>query len=117
MSGVIDENGQQWERCNECAKFVKIETLRYEQPSTEYPCGRDLCARCGSGKPRGKKMLVTFEDGKLTTKRILEDQLSAEEAKRIRDEVRENVKKFGIQVRTMNLDGSWTDNSIPPEGD
>lgn len=46
MVGVIDESGQQWERCNGCCKFVRIEELRYEPPSKEYECGRDLCAAC-----------------------------------------------------------------------
>jgi len=45
MSGVIDEYGQ-WERCNECGQYVKIEKLKYEEPSAKYDCGRDLCKKC-----------------------------------------------------------------------
>lgn len=45
MSGVIDEYGQ-WEHCNGCGKFVLIQDLNYEQPSEEWPCGRDLCDVC-----------------------------------------------------------------------
>src|SRR5438309_6822465 len=29
MSGVIDKDGQQWEHCNGCDEFVKIEDLLY----------------------------------------------------------------------------------------
>jgi hypothetical protein len=46
MSGVIDRDGQQWEHCNECGKFVRIEYLKYEQPSAEHRNGRDLCPVC-----------------------------------------------------------------------
>ena len=46
MSGVIDKSGQQWEHCNECGKFVRIQWLRYEKPSIQFPCGRDLCRDC-----------------------------------------------------------------------
>lgn len=46
MSGVIDENGQQWEHCNECGKWVKIQNLRYEQPTHQHEYGRDLCQSC-----------------------------------------------------------------------
>jgi len=46
MSGVIDEKGQQWEHCNNCGDFVKIQNLRYEQPTEKYDYGRDLCSKC-----------------------------------------------------------------------
>ena len=46
MSGVIDSTGQQWEHCKACGCFVRIEELRYEQPSTEHPYGLDLCVPC-----------------------------------------------------------------------
>ena len=46
MSGVIDEDGTQWEHCNDCGKFVRIEHLRYKQPSPANPYGLDLCSRC-----------------------------------------------------------------------
>jgi hypothetical protein len=46
MSGVIDEDGQQWERCNGCARFVRFEELKYEQPTTRFRYGRDLCRAC-----------------------------------------------------------------------
>ncbi len=29
MSGVIDNNGQQWERCNQCGATVKIQLLHF----------------------------------------------------------------------------------------
>lgn len=57
MSGVIDEDGTQWEHCNGCTgegtedfsergKWVRIEDLTYEKPSEKYPYGRDLCFDC-----------------------------------------------------------------------
>lgn len=58
MSGVIDENGVQWEHCHGClgegtpdyserGKWVRIDDLVYERPSIEFPYGRDLCWECG----------------------------------------------------------------------
>ena len=49
MSGVIDENGTQWEKCNRCLQFVDINELCYEQPSEQYEYGRDLCPGCFDG--------------------------------------------------------------------
>lgn len=46
MAGVIDERGQQWEHCNACGDFVKLQDLQYEPKSESYPYGRDLCIRC-----------------------------------------------------------------------
>jgi ribosomal protein L34E len=46
MSGVIDDRGQQWEHCNRCGKWVKIQKLHYEEKSAEFPYGRDLCLQC-----------------------------------------------------------------------
>lgn len=51
MAGVIDESGQQWERCNNCLEFVRIESLQYEEPSPMYSYGRDLCTRCARATP------------------------------------------------------------------
>jgi hypothetical protein len=48
MSGVVDKNGVQWERCNGCAGWVNINQLRYEKPSEKYQYGRDLCPRCAA---------------------------------------------------------------------
>lgn len=50
MSGVIDENGVQWERCNSCSNFVRFDLLFFEQPSERYEFGRDLCEDCFYGK-------------------------------------------------------------------
>lgn len=52
MSGVIDENGQQWEHCNVCGKFVKLQNLGYDPPSVDYPHGRDICITCTNVSPR-----------------------------------------------------------------
>lgn len=46
MSGVIDDSGQQWERCNECAAWIKIQSLGYEKPTPQHKYGRDLCVKC-----------------------------------------------------------------------
>lgn len=51
MAGVIDSDGQQWERCNGCTEFVEIERLKYEPPSDEFKYGRDLCPDCAENSP------------------------------------------------------------------
>lgn len=48
MSGVIDKHGQ-WEHCNQCNRWVLLQELRYERPSTANPHGRDLCIECAIG--------------------------------------------------------------------
>jgi hypothetical protein len=46
MTGVIDENGQQWEVCNECGEYVRIETL-YHSTTKSYPTRKvDACGDC-----------------------------------------------------------------------
>jgi len=51
MAGVIDGHGQQWERCNNCSAWVKIQDLVYEKPSLAFESGRDLCMNCASHMP------------------------------------------------------------------
>lgn len=46
MSGVILEDGSQWEVCGECEEYTPFNTLWYEPKSGEYPYGRDLCPKC-----------------------------------------------------------------------
>ena len=46
MSGVIDENGTQWEHCNLCGEFVKLPELGYEKPTKRWPYGRMVCIQC-----------------------------------------------------------------------
>lgn len=55
MSGVIDNNGVQWEHCNECTNYVRIDLLMYEQPSADHKYGRDLCKTCSE---RSKEKVV-----------------------------------------------------------
>jgi hypothetical protein len=72
MSGVIDENGQQWEKCKNtrrngkfCGEFVKIETLFYAEPTKEFPYGRDLCPRCAKEEgitTLGKTVTIDLRD-------------------------------------------------------
>ena len=50
MSGVIDKNGQQWEPCNECGDYVRIENLYYS-PTKSYPNENvDACHKCRINK-------------------------------------------------------------------
>ena len=51
MSGVIDENGIQWEHCNCCSKFARLDNLGYEPPTTEFKHGRDICLACTNKHP------------------------------------------------------------------
>lgn len=46
MSGVIDDNGVQWEHCNGCGKWVRIDNLGYLQPTAQHGSGLDLCVDC-----------------------------------------------------------------------
>ena len=47
MTGIIDEQGQQWEPCNHCGKHVKIQDLTFG-PSPKWPDypAVDLCKTC-----------------------------------------------------------------------
>lgn len=51
MSGVVMEDGTQFERCNGCAAWVDIDALRYERPSLLHKYGRDLCGKCAAPAP------------------------------------------------------------------
>jgi hypothetical protein len=52
MSGVIDDNGQQWEHCNSCGEFKRFpENLGYEPPTPQYQYGRMLCIKCANTSP------------------------------------------------------------------
>jgi hypothetical protein len=47
MSGVVDDDGQQWEHCNGCGKFFRFpQNLGYEKPTAAHSSGRDLCVKC-----------------------------------------------------------------------
>lgn len=46
MSGVIDLNGQQWERCNGCNDWIRIQRLGYLKPREGHNNGADLCLEC-----------------------------------------------------------------------
>lgn len=46
MAGVIDEKGIQWERCNCCAKWVRLDNLGYLPPDSANESGHDLCIAC-----------------------------------------------------------------------
>ena len=47
MAGVIDDNGQQWEHCNHCSKYVRIQNLKTGY-SPKWPEHKwvDLCPEC-----------------------------------------------------------------------
>ena len=108
MSGVIDEDGVQWERCNRCAGFTRFENLCYEEPTDEFRFGRDLCEDCVNAMLNGGPTILPTDQ--------LRDQLSQEESERIHREVEENIDKFGLKVFVYNADGTVTDESIPPKG-
>lgn len=46
MAGVIDDNGVQWERCNGCGSWKRLDNLGYLQPTEQQPNGLDLCVDC-----------------------------------------------------------------------
>lgn len=46
MSGVIDEMGIQWERCNGCGGLVMMDDMVYTGPTKDEPYGLDLCGVC-----------------------------------------------------------------------
>lgn len=60
MSGVIDENDQQWERCNVCCEYVKFEELGYIKPCHHEPIGADVCVTCAAKKIESDQ--VDFDD-------------------------------------------------------
>lgn len=46
MSGTIDDNGVQWERCCGCQEWVKLGDLGYLKPTAKHKHGLDLCVTC-----------------------------------------------------------------------
>ncbi len=59
MSGIMDENGVQWERTNCCGRWCRYEHLRYGRPHRIYPTKYigdiDLCPDCADGLPHRSK--------------------------------------------------------------
>lgn len=51
MSGVIDDDGQQWERCNECGEFTKLEELGFQPFSEKWQGPCDICIACANKAP------------------------------------------------------------------
>lgn len=52
MSGVILDDGVQWEHCNVCAGWVRLEDLGYEPPTPAFTYGRDICIKCTNALPQ-----------------------------------------------------------------
>ena len=50
MSGVVID-GVHWEHCCICAGWVRFEDLGYEEPSVEFPAGRDIGICCVNKVP------------------------------------------------------------------
>ena len=51
MSGVVDKNGQQWERCDECGEWTPIEELccDYRLPGDQTGIvWVDICPKCAA---------------------------------------------------------------------
>lgn len=53
MAGVIDDDGIQWERCNACTNWTRLQDMHYQFPGGDYPYGRDLCTACAAQQPLG----------------------------------------------------------------
>ncbi|MGV0986778.1 MAG: hypothetical protein ACOYB2_19700 [Limnohabitans sp.] len=73
MSGVIDENGVQWEHCNVCGAFVRIEELLYEDPTPAHPYGLDVCPTCAPGRkvrPQDLVRITLHDDGTATATKV-----------------------------------------------
>jgi len=47
--------------------------------------------------------------------RLYHQRMTPESAKRIQQLIREQIDENGLRVRTMNIDGTWTDESILPK--
>lgn len=46
MSGIIDNNGIQWEHCNVCGASTELSNLGYLPPNKNYAHGLDICIKC-----------------------------------------------------------------------
>ncbi len=62
MSGVIMEDGRQFERCNRCGEFELLQNLVYEEPTETYECGRDLCQVCADELRRQDEEVITCSE-------------------------------------------------------
>src|SRR6185369_12352940 len=60
MSGVIDENGVQWQHCHICRGWVRIQDLLYEEPSDAHPYGRDIGPCCKSKANNAQRPTTTY---------------------------------------------------------
>lgn len=78
MSGVIDEDGQQWEHCDGCTKFVKIEELLYEQPTGRYKYGRDLCKKCMGLVRNTPGEYIAPDPGEVAARKRVAEKIRAE---------------------------------------
>lgn len=94
MGGVIDENGQQWEKCNSCLQFVAIQDLEYEQPSEEFKYGRDLCWGCFSGEKSPEQISADIAEY---------ERWQKEEGQKLIDEVRAQLE--GKPLMTKDCGG------------
>jgi hypothetical protein len=47
--------------------------------------------------------------------RLYQQRLTPETGRRIQQLIREQIDELGLKVRTMNIDGTWTDESILPK--
>jgi hypothetical protein len=103
----IDENGQQWERCNRCCGFTKFEELLYEEPSEEFEYGRDICPKCHFAMKIGGSRRLPKEQWK--------DQIDPERARELAAEIRKQIDENGLKVTVVNADGMTEDASIPPK--
>ncbi len=99
MSGVIDDNGQQWEHCNACYKYVRIDRLMYEPPSSEHEYGRDLCPQCAKHVENAMgtmQQLQTTGDSKMQSKIKLHPSITIDRLMQLSGENENDLGTNGI---------------------
>lgn len=78
MSGVIDENGVQWEHCAVCGEFVRIEDLLYEPPSVRFKYGRDIGPCCWDLSPEQQDEIADRKKRRWVVVSMLAKELAGE---------------------------------------
>ena len=75
MSGVILENGEQWEHCNACGGWCLIDDLYYEEPSEKYEYGRDLCPPCHDEPSTQEVRRVAVEEERVKVDALINEKI------------------------------------------
>jgi hypothetical protein len=61
--------------------------------------------------------VTTADDRENELNRLYDRPLTPDTAKRIQQLIREQIDENGLKVRTMQTDGTWIDESIPPKNE